>query len=218
MQSVLTVPISFGGRLRAAVFFFSRNKAHFSEADFPVAQRVTSYISFAMSHHRLAEEARQRQELEALASKLDLLDQSLASLTDTGQLKDVIDPISNVVRQVLPHDWLSAAVLLPDGRLARQYAYSDQQDTVPIPELMEIPPEFHRAAELKYDIVDDTTTRSEPLNVLTAKMGFLSVLRIPIFLNGKFAAGLAFLPKSKSTYTHGGAQHGSAHSDGPSAI
>ena len=201
MQSVLTVPISFGGRLRAAVNFFSRDKAQFSDADFPVAQRVTSYIAFAMSHHHLAEESRQRQELEAQASKLDLLDQSLASLTDTGQLKDVIDSISRVVRQILPHDWLSVVVLLPDGRHARQYAYSDQQDTVSVPELMEIPPEFHPAAELKYDIVDDTTTRSEPLNILTAKMGFLSVLRIPIFLNGKFAAGVAFLSRSKSTYS-----------------
>lgn len=201
MQSVLTVPVSFGGRLRAAVNFFSKNKIHFSEADFPVAERVTSYITFAMSHHRLAEEARRRQELEAQASQLDLLEQSLASLSDTGQLRDVIDPISRVVRKILPHDWLSVVVLLPDGRHARQYAYSDQQGSVPVPELMEIPPEFHRAAELKYDIVNDTTTRSEPLNVLTAKMGFLSVLRIPIFLNGKFAAGVAFLSRSKSTYS-----------------
>src|SRR5262249_35348978 len=58
MQSVLTVPISFGGRLRAAVHFFSREKTHFSEADFPIAQRIASHITFAMSHHRLAQEAR----------------------------------------------------------------------------------------------------------------------------------------------------------------
>src|SRR5262249_48916036 len=60
MQSVLAVPISFGGRLRAAVNFFSREKNHFSEADFPIAQRTASYITFAMSHPRLADEARQR--------------------------------------------------------------------------------------------------------------------------------------------------------------
>src|SRR5262252_1695298 len=122
MQSGLTVPISFGGRLRAAVSFFSRERSHFSEADFPIAQRVASYITFAMSHHRLAEEARQRQALEAHASKLDLLDQSLASLTDTGELKELIDRISNVTRQVLPHDGLAVAVLTPDGRHIRRYA------------------------------------------------------------------------------------------------
>jgi transcriptional regulator with GAF, ATPase, and Fis domain len=201
MKSVVSIAIRFGGRLRAGVNFFSRDFAHFSHDDLPVARKIASYIALMMSHHRLAEEARQRQELEALASKLDLLDQSLASLTDTGQLKDVIDPISKVVRQVLPHDWFSVVVLLPDGRLARQYAYSDQPYTLRVPELIEIPPQFHRVAEIKYDIVDDTSIRSEPLNVLTAKMGFLSVLRIPIFLNAKFAAGVAFLSRSRSTYS-----------------
>jgi len=201
MKSVVSIAIRFGGRLQAGVNFFSKDYAHFSEDDVPIARRIANYVALIMSHHRLAEEARQRQELEAYASKLDLLDQSLASLTDTGQLKDVIDSISRVVRQVLPHDWLSVAVLLPDGRLARQYAYSDQPDTVRVPELMEIPPEFQNAAEIKYDIVDDTSIRSEPLNVLTAKMGFLSVLRIPIFLNGKFVAGVAFLSRSRATYS-----------------
>lgn len=67
MQSVLTVPISFGGRLRAAVNFFSRDTIHFSQADFPVAQRIASYITFAMSHHRLAEEARIAAEANARA-------------------------------------------------------------------------------------------------------------------------------------------------------
>src|ERR1051326_8948007 len=200
MKSVVSIAIRFGGRLRAGVNFFSRDFAHFSHDDLPVARKIASYIALMMSHHRLAEEARQRQGLEAFASKLDLLDQSLASLTDTGQLQDVIDPISKVVRQVLPHDWFSVVVLLPDGRLARQYAYSDQPYTLRVPELIEIPPQFHRVAEIKYDIVDDTSIRSEPLNVLTAKMGFLSVLRIPIFLNGKFAAGVAFLSRSRSTY------------------
>ncbi|HTT24324.1 MAG TPA: sigma 54-interacting transcriptional regulator [Candidatus Sulfotelmatobacter sp.] len=201
MKSVVSIAIRFGGRLQAGVNFFSRNYGYFSQDDLPIARRIANYIALIMSHHRLAEEARQRQELEDHASKLDLLDQSLASITDTGQLKDLIHPVSKVIRQVLPHDGISVAVFLPDGHHARRYVFSGE-NILPIPELMEIPPEFHRAAtELKYDLVDDTTTRSESLNVALAKMGFLSVLRMPIFLNGKFAAGVAFLSKTKSTYS-----------------
>src|SRR5215471_370187 len=107
MKSVVSIAIRFGGRLQAGVNFFSKDYAHFSQDDLPIARRIANYIALIMSHHRLAEEARQRQGLEAHASKLDLLDQSLASLSDTGQLKDVIDPISRIVRQVLPHDGLS---------------------------------------------------------------------------------------------------------------
>jgi transcriptional regulator with GAF, ATPase, and Fis domain len=200
MKSVVSIAIRFGGRLQAGVNFFSRDYGHFSQDDLPIARRIANYVALAMSHHRLAEEARQRQELEAQASKLDLLDESLASLADTGHLKDLIHPISKVVRQVLPHDGISVAVFLPDGRHARRYVCSGK-DVFPIPELMEIPPDFQRAPELNYDIEDDTTTRPESLNIALAKMGFLSVLRIPIFLNGKFSAGVAFLSKAKSTYS-----------------
>src|SRR5215831_3389009 len=198
MQSVLTVPISFGGRLRAAVNFFSREKTHFSEADFPIAQRIASHITFAMSHHRLAEEARQRQALEAHASKLDLLDQSLASLTDTGELKELIDRISNVTRQVLPHDGLAVAVLMPDGRHIRRYAASGWY-AARVPEIIEISPEYPEAMG-DFELVDDVTKRSEPLNVVAAKNGFLSVLRVRIRLGGKFAAGVAFLSRTRSSY------------------
>ena len=97
--------------------------AHFLQDDLPIARRVANYIALIMSHHRLAEEARRRQELEAHASKLDLLDQSLASLADTGQLKDLIDPISKIIGQVLPPDGISVAVFLPNGNHARRYVF-----------------------------------------------------------------------------------------------
>ena len=207
MNSSLTVPIRFGGRLQAAVVFLSRQFGRFSRADLPIAQRIAGYVTLALSHHRLAEEARQRQELEAHASKLDLLDQSLVSLTDTGQLQDLIDPISKIVRQVLPHDGLSVAVPLPDGRHARRYVYSGK-DFLAVPEIMEIPPDINVNAPVEYEIIDDLSSRSESLNVLAARMGYLSVLRIPIFVSGQLVAGLAFLSKSRSAYMQRDVQAG----------
>ena len=199
MQSVLTVPISFGGRLRAAVNFFSKETTRFSQADFPNAQRIASYITFAMSHYRLAEEARERQALEAYASKLDLLDQSLGSLTDTGELKDLIARISNVTRHVLPHDGLAVGVFMPDGRRIRRYAATGW-DPEPSTEILEISPDFNPEAFAEYDLVEDASTRSEPLNVRIAKAGFLSALRVPIRLGGKVAAGVGFLSRTRSSY------------------
>jgi transcriptional regulator with GAF, ATPase, and Fis domain len=199
MKSVLSAPIRFGGRLQAAVNFFSREQGWFAPDDLPVARRIASHIALAMSHERLAEEARQRQALEAHASKLDLLDQSLASLIDTGELKDVMDRISKVTREVLPHDGLALAVMMPDGRHARRYATSGW-DISTFPEVMDVPPDFDRNLDRGYDLVDDLSTRTEPLNVLIRKTGFLSVLRVPILLEGKFAAGMAFLSRTTSSY------------------
>jgi transcriptional regulator with GAF, ATPase, and Fis domain len=196
MQSVLTVPISFGGRLRAAVNFFSRDKIHFTESDIPIAQRIASYLTFAMSHHRLAEEAKQRQELEAQAARLDLLDRSLAALTDTGDLKETIDHISGLTRELIPHDGFALAVLLPDGIHARRFATSGW-DSSPFPEIMELPPHSHdRVATEEYELIEDLSAFSDPTNKLVASMGFRAVLRIPIFIEGTWAGGIALLSRN----------------------
>lgn len=111
MVTVLSAPIRFGGQLQAVVNFFSRQPGWFAREDLPIAERIASHIALAMSNHRLAEEARERQALEAHASKLDLLDQSLASLTATGDLKDLFDRISAVARKVFaPRRARSASV------------------------------------------------------------------------------------------------------------
>ena len=199
VQSVVTMPVRFGSRLRAAVNFFCLQKKHFAPEDVLVAKRIASHVAPAMSHHRLAEEARQRHEPEAHASQLELLDQSLASLTGTGEIKEVIDRVSTVARQVLPHVGLALSVLTPDRHHARRYVTSGW-DSSAFPEVMEISPDFDPDAEWEFDLVDDLSTRSEPLNRLVTTMGFLSVLRVPIHLDGRFAASLAFLSRSRSTF------------------
>jgi transcriptional regulator with GAF, ATPase, and Fis domain len=71
MKSVLSVAVRFAGRLQAGVNFFSREYAHFSGADIPIARRIASYIALIMSHHRLAEEGRVAAEATARASRLE---------------------------------------------------------------------------------------------------------------------------------------------------
>jgi len=82
MKSVITVPVRFGGRLRAAVNFFSLENAHFSHDDLLVAQRTASFVPFAMSHHRLPEEARLTTEANARASRLESRVQQLTDELD----------------------------------------------------------------------------------------------------------------------------------------
>src|SRR5215472_1160621 len=71
MQSGLVIPIRFGGRLHAAVNFFSREPARFTEADVPIAKRIAKHIALAMSHDHLAAEARRAAELQERAANLE---------------------------------------------------------------------------------------------------------------------------------------------------
>src|SRR5262249_23616359 len=71
MMSGLCVPIRFGGRLRAGVNFFSRQQNWFSESDVPIARRIANYLTLALSHYHLSEEARRRRLVEERAQQLD---------------------------------------------------------------------------------------------------------------------------------------------------
>src|SRR5262249_61706952 len=101
MLSALFIPIRFGGRLHAAVNFFSREPARFTEADVPIAKRIAQHIALAMSHDHLAAEAKRAAELQERTANLELLDQLLLSLTGTGELGDFFDRLSALARQVL---------------------------------------------------------------------------------------------------------------------
>ena len=83
-RSILRVPVRVQGRIEGALVFFSRTPSTFSVADVVVAKRIADHISLALSHHRLAENARRNEELRARAARLELLDELLASVTGTG--------------------------------------------------------------------------------------------------------------------------------------
>jgi len=71
MKTVLSAPIRFGGRLQAALTFFSRQPGWFSREDLPVAEWVAGHIALLMSHHQLAEKARLAAEANARAERLE---------------------------------------------------------------------------------------------------------------------------------------------------
>src|SRR5262252_8155875 len=82
MVTLLSAPIRFGGRLQGAVNFFSRQPSWFTRDDLPIAERIASHIALAMSHHRLAEEARLAAEARARAEHLESRVQQLTDELD----------------------------------------------------------------------------------------------------------------------------------------
>jgi transcriptional regulator with GAF, ATPase, and Fis domain len=82
MMTVLSAPIHFGGRLQAAVNFFSRQPSWFTRDDLPIAERIASHIALVMSHHRLAEKVRVAAEANARAERLESRVQQLTEELD----------------------------------------------------------------------------------------------------------------------------------------
>lgn len=153
-RSELRVPIRLEGRLIAVLVIVSNTPALYRPADVVVARRVADYVALALSHQRLAERARSVDELRARTATLEVLDDLLATLVDTGELPEVFDRLSAIARKVLPHDTLALTVVLSNGKRARVYA-SSGVDGKPFPETFDIPEGIVRDDDWEHDIADD---------------------------------------------------------------
>jgi len=198
MRSMLLVPIRLEGRLRASLNFYAKDVGRFAREDVLVAQRIADHVALAMSHQRLAEEARLAEELRSRTANVELLDGLLAELTDSGELSDVIGRISSIAQKVLPHDAMLVPVALPNGTHVRMLA-----GTLPggatYPETAEIPPHL-RSSEWEYDIIDDSHADPIQRHLPSAKLGLRSSLRVPIKFDGKLAAAVVFLSFTPGFY------------------
>jgi PAS domain S-box-containing protein len=139
------------------------------------------------------------EELRARTANLELLDELLATATDSSDVADAFERISAIAQRVLPHDALGLPVFSPDGRHVRRYA-SSGLDVSKTPEMEALDPALLPGPDFEYDLQDDVTVRSEPHNRLVASMGFRSALRVPIRLDGRVAGALAFISRTPAAF------------------
>ncbi len=198
-RSMLRVPVRLQGEVIAILVVLSRTPGTYRSADAAVARRIADYVALALSHQRLADQARSAEELRARTASLELLDDLLTALIDTGELPEVFDRISAIARKVLAHDTLALTVVLPDGKRARIYA-SSSGDGKPFPEIFNIPDEVVRDQEWEHEITDDLPLHPVWRNQESAKRGYRSALRVAIRVEGKLAGTLVFLSFAPAVY------------------
>ena len=179
--------------------FSSRAAAAYGSADVAIGLHIASYVATAMSHQRLAESARVSEELRTRAARSDLLDELLATVTDSGELPAVFDRISTVSQKVLAHDALVLTAVLPSGTQARVYA-SKTPAGASFPDVVAVPPMMRANTDWEYDLVDDLQAQVDQAPLEATKRGYRSALRVPIRLDGEYAAGLSFLSMTPALY------------------
>ena len=79
LRAMIRVPVDLGDVMKGGLSVFSRQPGAFTTADVPVLQRVAEYVSLALSHQRLAEEAARAAEARERAARLE---QRVQALTD----------------------------------------------------------------------------------------------------------------------------------------
>jgi PAS domain S-box-containing protein len=162
-----------------------------ASASFPDEQLIYG-AARDITEHKAAEQLRAR------TANIELLDALLLALTDTGELCEVIDRISDIAQKVLPHDAMVLPVLLPDRTHVR-FHVTKVPSGAKFPEVIEVP-EHLRRSDWDFEIVDDLQAHPLHRDFAPAKIGYRSALRIPIRVEGQLAAGVGFFSFTPSFY------------------
>jgi two-component system NtrC family response regulator len=182
--------------------FISFEPATYTSADVPVGRRLADLVAAPLAHYGLAEQlaeyAQRNEGLRARSTSLELLDELLAALVDSGDPPDVFGRISAITQKILTHDASLLMVLLPDGRHARVYAISGFPRG--LPDMAEVPEELLKSWE--YDIFDDISLHTAPNYRQLTQLGFQSLLQVPVRLHGRFAGVLVYLSTASAAFKH----------------
>ena len=198
-QSLLLVPVRIHGRVAAILAVMAQTPRLYVRADVPIAQRIADHVALSLSHQRLAAQARDAGELRARTAALELLDDSLATLIDTGDLPDVFDRVSAIARRVLAHDTLLLIVGLPGRRRAKLYASSGTGGTA-FPAEYDVPPEIVADREWDAEVIDDLAEHPIWRHEEGAKRGYHSCIELAIRVSGELVAVLAFVSFARALY------------------
>jgi len=198
-RSLLRVPVRIHGRLAAILAVTSKTPGIYRHADVAVAQRLADHIALALSHQRLAEQAREAGELRTRTAALELLDELLATLVDTGDLPDVFDRVSAIARRVLPHDTLLLIVGLPGRRRAKLYASSGAGATA-FPDEYEVPPEIVADPDWDAEVIDDLSAHPVWRHEEGAKRGYHSCIELAVRLDRELVGVMAFISFARALY------------------
>jgi transcriptional regulator with GAF, ATPase, and Fis domain len=127
-----------------------------------------------------------------------LLDELLAALIGASNLPDVFGRISAIAQKAIRHDAAAILVSLPGGRQAHVHASSGFP--AGLPTILELPEELAHNPEWQHDNLEDLTSLPEPSALQLARMGFRSLLRVGVRIDGRVVGILMFLSHSPSAF------------------
>jgi transcriptional regulator with GAF, ATPase, and Fis domain len=197
IRSMLRVPLG-GSSRRGYLSLLSLRTDAYTPTDEEIFQPIADVISMAFEHERLAaDEKERRRKYEALQA----LAPALAKALD---VRDVFDRISEITRPVIPHDILALGLLTED-RTAVNVAAVSGGGFPHIREPIRLSPEEIARQDWSSEIVHDVLAEVDPASDKCrhlASEDVRSLLRVPIFFEGKwqFAGGLLFMSRATGTF------------------
>ena len=148
-RSIIRGMMRVGDRRLGVLAFASRRQNAFSEEHESIVLALSDMVAAALEHERLwNEEHRRRQRGDALEALLPTLAKSM-------DIREIFQQISEVSKDVIPHDIVGISFLSADGKTMPVYALSEGRvDHLADPPAL---PDRMRALQRGYYIIHDIT-------------------------------------------------------------
>jgi GAF domain-containing protein len=123
--------------------------------------------------------------------RLEALDELLPTLAGVLDVREVFVRISEIAGRVLPHDFLTLPIVEADNEHVLVYARSTEMP-VEVPRRVRIPDPSVLVRPWDYMIFPDIREDSIEKNHPPAKLGYRSLLRLPLRFEGQLLGALHF--------------------------
>jgi transcriptional regulator with GAF, ATPase, and Fis domain len=124
-ESGLRVPVRLEGTPIGVLVLLSRRRDVYAEPELILAQRVADCLAIALSHQRLAEEARRLALANDRAATLENSVELLHTISDVLDIRTVFPRVSEIANKVLAHDRLTMSFDDGTGEIVMQAASND---------------------------------------------------------------------------------------------
>lgn len=145
-RALLRIPLRAGTELLGFQWFVSRTPASYTEEHEALVQPIADLVCLALQHERLFRKEKERRR------RREVLDALLPAVAEALDVKSVMNRISDVVQQVVDHDYVLVGLLSDDWTRLRLHAISKGE--VDAPELS-LSPEASRSFALESVVIRD---------------------------------------------------------------
>jgi GAF domain-containing protein len=207
LRSILCAPLRIGGRSIGTIYLAHGKTAVYHEEDMRRLERYSSQVAVAVANARLFDQVRhQVDELQALNSELETMHEIGMAVGVSLDPAVVLPRVLSEIRQIIPAELGSVALLEPDGetlRVVSEFGFAESQIGFQIPVEGSVNGEIVRSRRTLWigDIFRDTEKgRSYPAAAsVSAQMR--NLLGAPLIVAGKVIGTLYLIHSEADVFT-----------------
>jgi transcriptional regulator with GAF, ATPase, and Fis domain len=201
IRSAMRLPIELDGRIAGLLSFNTFTPNAYTQADVVVARRVADYVAVALSHRRLADDAREAAAVRERAAHLEMLDGLLQTFAGVLDLREVFTRVSQVSDKVIAHDAMSVSMPSEDKTRLTIHVATGALGHLPTPFDQPTPAPRLLNEHWDYELVDDLQSHPEFHSTMASQSGMVAMLSLPVWLEARLVASVNFFSRTKGKFT-----------------